>query len=94
MIVAYIEESKKRFGKEEGTPVTHENLMLGCAQRSAAALEAIAKPYNELLQKVEYQKSHIESLEARNKRLNLSNIALRAWITRLKNNLARQVLQG
>lgn len=63
----------------------HENIVLSCLMRMAAAQEAMAKNYLLLQADVEYYKGRTNHFKAQYQAVTRQNIALRGVITRMKN---------
>lgn len=82
-------ESKKNWHHSGDT--SKDDIKTGSLQRIADATELMAKDYQKLISERDYYKRCYESEKNCSRRLNRSNTALRAWITRLKKKLAKSV---
>lgn len=80
----FVEQSKLNWVTANGAMPANEQLMLGCLQRIATAVEAMTQDRVSLVKQIEDYKERLENEVSLSSRLHRSNSSLRGAITKMK----------
>lgn len=87
---SYADHSRDNYGIPDNVPASLDQLKFGALARIATALERMAQPYVNLLDRVDYLDRRLKEEAEERRMLNRRIIALRGVVTRTKNRKARR----